>query len=136
MQIVVFKLGEEEYAIDTSKVQVINKMMDITTVPKAPAYIRGLINLRGSIVTVVDPYIKLGIDSKDKTCENIIILETEDEVIGILVDKVTEVIEIDTEELKNISSSKEDDRDYIKGTINLKGNIITLIDVDVLLDTK
>ena len=136
MQIVVFKLGEEEYAIDTSKVQVINKMMDITTVPKAPEYIRGLINLRGSIVTVIDPYIKLGIDAKDKTCENIIILETEDEVIGILVDKVTEVIEIDTEELKNISSSKEDDRDYIKGTINLKGNIITLIDVDVLLDTK
>ena len=136
MQIVVFKLGEEEYAIDTSKVQVINKMMDITTVPKAPEYIRGLINLRGSIVTVIDPYIKLGIDAKDKTCENIIILETEDEVIGILVDKVTEVIEIDTEGLKNISSSKEDDRDYIKGTINLNGNIITLIDVDVLLDTK
>lgn len=136
MQIVVFKLGEEKYAIDTSKVQVINKMMDITTVPGAPEYIRGLINLRGSIITVVDPYIKLGIDIEGKTCENIIILETEDEVIGILVDKVTEVIEIDKEELKNISSSKEDDRNYIKGTINLNGNIITLIDVDVLLDTK
>jgi purine-binding chemotaxis protein CheW len=136
MQIVVFQLGEEKYGIDTLKVQGINKMADVTTVPGASSSIKGLINLRGNIISVIDPYIALGINSKNVEKENIIIVETEDEVSGIIVDKVIEVLDIDNQVIKNISGSAEEENEYIKGTINMGGYLVTLINVDVLLCAK
>jgi len=134
MQVVIFELGEEKYAIETSGVQGIDKMMDITMVPCAPLYIKGLVNLRGNIITVYDPHIILGNNSINKNSENILIIETENELLGIMVDKVTEIVDIDSSMIKNISASKEDDRMYIKGTLNIEDYIITLIDVTALLN--
>jgi purine-binding chemotaxis protein CheW len=111
-------------------------MMDITTVPCSPQSIKGLINLRGSIITVVDPYVILNINDSDKKSENIIIIETENEVLGIIVDRVEEVADIDNNLVKNISVSKEDDRDYLRGTINMGDYIVTLINVDALLNIE
>lgn len=136
MQIVVFQLGEEKYAIETSSVQSIDKIMDITKVPCASGQIKGLVNLRGSIITIVDPYVVLGIDEKERNPENLIIIETDSEILGIMVDKVAEVIELDSQTIKNVSISKDDDRDYIKGTVNMGDHLVTLIDVDALTGTK
>lgn len=94
MQIVVFKLGEEHFAVETEKVQSINDTMGITKVPKAPSYIKGLINLRGSIKSLVDINLLLDVNP-GKEQNNIIILTVEDEEIGISVDEVEEVLDID-----------------------------------------
>ena len=78
MQLVIFKLGEEHFAVDTDKILSINDMMPITKVPNAPNYIKGLINLRGSIKSLVDINLLLNINSNQEQ-NNIIILKVDDE---------------------------------------------------------
>lgn len=134
MQVVVFELGQERYAIETHKIQGIDKITNITNVPCAPNYIKGLINLRGSIISLYDPYIMLGIANDVRNYENILIVESDDEQIGIIVDRVIEVIEIDSSDIKNVSVSREDESEYITGTVNMDGYLVTLIDVDALLN--
>ncbi|MPM83210.1 Chemotaxis protein CheW [bioreactor metagenome] len=131
MQVVVFNIGNEQFAVETSKVQSINDLMKITKVPKAPSYIKGLINLRGNIISILDINLLLGMTNTDERNDNIIILKLEDELVGITVDAVDEVMEFSEEQLEKIHN--EMDKIYIKGVINLKERIITLIDFDKLL---
>lgn len=133
MQIVVFKLGDEHFAVETERVQSINDIMGITRVPKAPSYIKGLINLRGSIKSLVD--INLLLDVTPGTEQNnIIILTIEDEEIGITVDEVEEVLDIDEKNIQKLDNDKNKSRNYIKGIINHEDKLLTIIDIDKLLN--
>lgn len=132
MQFVVFKLGEEHFAVETEKIQSINDMMTITEVPKSPDYIKGLINLRGSIKSLVDINLLLNIIS-NKRQNNIIILKLDEEEIGISVDEVEEVIEVDEVDIQKISSHKSEN--YIKGIININEKLYTVIEIEKLLGT-
>lgn len=131
MQIVVFKLGEEYFAVKTEKVQSINDIMSITKVPNSPEYIKGLINLRGSIKSLVDINLLLNIQHNEIQ-ENIIILEANGEEIGISVDRVEEVVSIDDRELKEFK--REDNEEYIQGIINYENKLLTVIDIEKLLN--
>ena len=119
MQFVIFKLGEEHFAVETDKILSINDMMTITRVPKAPDYIKGLINLRGSIKSLVDVNLLLNIESKRQQ-NNIIILKVDEEEIGISVDEVEEVIDIDEDRLQRLETHNTEA--YIKGVIDLEVN--------------
>lgn len=129
MQFVVFKLGGENFAINTNKVQNISEMIAITKVPKSPAYIKGLINLRGSIKPLVDIRMLLNIVDENHT-ENIIILKIGEEEIGIAVDKVAEVLEIEVDQIQNLDDKA---KDYVNGVVKIEEDIITIIDVDKIL---
>jgi len=83
MQVVVFKLADEQFAVETAKVQSINDTMGITKVPKAPEHIKGLINLRGNIISLLDINLLLDVEKNNSEQNNIIILEMEDELVGI-----------------------------------------------------
>lgn len=131
MQIVVFKLGQEEFAVETLKVQNISNTMLVTRVPKSDSHIKGLINLRGSIISLVDINLLLGMQSTQCENGNIIIIDIDDEEIAISVDKVREVLEIDEKLIQRIDANEG--YDYVKGIINLNENIITLIDLNKLL---
>lgn len=131
MQVVVFKLNEEQFAVETSRVQGINDMMDLTKVPKAPAYIKGLINLRGNVISLLDINLILDVEKGQNEQNNIIVLNTQDEVVGITVDQVDEVLEVEESLLEKIDDGKK--TPYIKGVINFKDRIVTLIDIDKLL---
>lgn len=131
MQIVVFKLGEEHFAVDTERVQGINDMMVVTKVPKAPSYIKGLINLRGSIKSLVDINLLLNLKS-DNVQENIIILKVQDEEIGISVDEVEEVLDVEEKDIQKVEANANSQ--YIKGIINIDGRLLTIIDIDNLLN--
>lgn len=131
MQFVVFKLGEEHFAIETEKIQSINDMMTITQVPKSPDYIKGLINLRGSIKSLVDINLLLNIVSERKQ-NNIIILKVYEEEIGISVDEVEEVIDVDEESIQKLPLDSVEN--YIKGIINLGGKLFTIIEIEKLLN--
>ena len=132
MQFVIFKLGEEHFAVETDKILSINDMMNITRVPKAPNYIKGLINLRGSIKSLVDINLLLNIES-DKKQNNIIILKVDDEEIGISVDEVEEVIDIDEQKLQKLETHNTEG--YIKGVIDLESRLLTIIDIEKLLNS-
>jgi purine-binding chemotaxis protein CheW len=131
MQVVVFKLADEQFAIETAKVQSINDTMEITRVPKSPKHIKGLINLRGNIISLLDINLLLDIAKNETSQNNIIILELEDELAGITVDEVDEVLDIDEEMIEKIESDKREA--FVKGIINFKERIVTLIDIDKLL---
>ncbi|MCY6353953.1 chemotaxis protein CheW [Clostridium sp. ZS2-4] len=130
MQVVVFRLGDEQFAVETSKVQGINDIMEITRVPKAPDYIKGLINLRGNVISLLDINLLLNINKKESIEQNnIIILNMEDEHVGITVDDVDEVLEIEEELVEKVDDQR---KLYIKGVINFKDRVVTLIDIDKL----
>src|SRR5699024_962155 len=100
MQLVVFKIREEFFGVEASKVLSINDMMSVTKVPNAPKYIKGLINLRGIIISLLDISILLNlsshsVDEIDCESSSIIILDVDYEEVGIIVDKVDEVLDID-----------------------------------------
>ena len=131
MQIVVFRLCEEHFAVDTERVQGINDMMVVTKVPKAPSYIKGLINLRGSIKSLVDINLLLNLDSNNEQ-QNIIILKVLDEEVGISVDEVEEVLDVEERDIQKVEANANSQ--YIKGIINIDGRLLTIIDIDNLLN--
>ena len=131
MQVVVFKIGNEEFAVETSKVQGINGLMKITKVPKAKEYIKGLINLRGSILSVLDINLLLDMDISDDNNNNIIVLELDGEQVGITVDHVEEVMNLEEDVIKRVNEDKN--KPFIKGLINLDNRILTMVDIDKLL---
>lgn len=132
MQIVVFKLGKEHFAVESDRVQSINDIMKITLVPKAPNYIKGLINLRGNIKSLVDIHLLLNLES-DNEQNNIIILRVKDEEeIGISVDEVEEVLDIDERDIQKMENTQ--DAQYVKGIVNQNGRLLTIIEIDNLLN--
>lgn len=131
MQIVIFRLKDEQFAVETEKIQSINDNMEITKVPNAPAYIKGLVNLRGNIISLLDINLLLKVQNHENEQENIIILKLEEELVGVTVDNVDEVIDINPDVIEKVD--EENKKDYIKGVINFKDKIVTLIDIDKLL---
>ena len=130
MQIIVFKLNDEEFAVETSKVESINDMMKVTHVPAAPDYIKGLINLRGNVISLLDIELLLDVQKKNGEKNNIIILNVKDELVGIAVESVSEVMEVKEDQLENITD--ENNKAYVKAIVNLWSKIVTLIDIDEL----
>ncbi|MBZ9636037.1 chemotaxis protein CheW [Clostridium sp. FP1] len=132
MQVVVFKVNEEQFAVEASIVQSINDMMEITKVPKSADYIKGLINLRGNIISLLDINLLLDIEKGEGAQENIIILNLQEESVGVTVDQVDEVLEIEENLIEKVEADRK--KAYIKGVINFKDRIVTLIDIGKLIE--
>ena len=130
MQIIVFRLNDEQFAVETSRVQGINDMMEVTKVPGAPKYIKGLINLRGNVISLLDLELLLDIEKKSNTKNNIIILNIKGELVGVAVDAVSEVMDVTDSKMETIKDDK--DKNYVKSVVNLGDRIVTLIDIDEL----
>ncbi|AJA47834.1 putative chemotaxis protein CheW [Clostridium pasteurianum DSM 525 = ATCC 6013] len=131
MQVVIFKLKNEQFAVETSKVQTISEAVTVTKVPKAPEYVKGLINLRGTVISLLDINLLLDIEKSENSQQSVIILKLEDELIAVSVDQVDEVLEIDEDIIEN--TREDTNKPYIKGIINFKDRIVTFIDIDKLI---
>jgi len=137
-----FTLAGEEYGIGILKVKEIIGIMAITTVPQTPSYMKGVINLRGKVIPVVDLRLKFGMEAMDyteKTC--IIVVEIANSgrkvMIGILVDSVSEVLNIkgaDIEDSPNFGSRLN--TDYILGMAKMGGGVKILLDIDRVLSDR
>jgi len=130
VQVLIFKLSEELFALRTERVLSINETMNVTRVPAAPEYIKGLVNLRGKILSLLDINLLLEVPHTDEIQENIIILDLDNETVGIAVDQVVEVIDIAEHMLGESALMKH--RDYIEGILKFEDSIVTLIDMDIL----
>ena len=101
MQLVVFKLGAENYAVSILQVQEIKRITDITRVPQTPDYIKGVMNLRGSVMPVVDLTKRLSLPKQEYTDDTrIIIVKLDDIVVGMIVDAVLEVTALVKEQIE------------------------------------
>jgi purine-binding chemotaxis protein CheW len=134
-----FKLGNEEYGLEILKVQEIIKMMDITTVPRTPEFVKGVINLRGKVIPVVDLRLKFEMeeaDMTDMTCVIVVQVERGESTVtmGIIVDEVSEVLDIVSDEIEpapSLGASVEEQ--FILGMSKAKGTVKILLDIDRVL---
>jgi purine-binding chemotaxis protein CheW len=127
-----FYLGSEEYGIEILRVREIIGMMPITKVPRTPAYIRGVINLRGKVIPIVDMRLKFELEAIPQTAETcIIVVQCQGVVAGVVVDKVSEVLNITAGELEEAPAFGGDfDTDYILGVGKKAGKIRLLLDIE------
>ncbi len=131
-----FTLREEVFAINVSKVINILEMKPITRVPKMPAFMKGVINLRGTVLPVIDLRIKFGLPAKEATVDTSIIVlnilkDGENIMLGILVDAVKEVLELRMEEIApSPSIGTRYDAGFIEGMWQVDENFIMLLDID------
>jgi purine-binding chemotaxis protein CheW len=135
-QFLVFKIGTEEYGLDIQKVTtIIEKDMNISRVPQTPGYIKGVINLRGEIIPVMNLRIKFGMPETDDTEETrIIVIKLDDIAIGLIVDMVCEVIDLTDNQIEKVNSfSTSYITDYIMGVAKLENRIVTLLNLQKLI---
>lgn len=138
IQLVGFKLGEEDFAVDISRVQEINRMLKITKVPNSQEFVEGVVNLRGKIVPVVNLRERLGFPKKEEDAKTkIIVTEINNSLIGFIVDEVREVIRISKdiiEQTPTIASSIE--KDLINGVAKLEDRILILLNIENLFQLQ
>lgn len=135
VQIVVFKLGREEYGVSILQVQEIKRMTDITRVPHTPDYIKGVINLRGSVLPVVDLRKRLNLPPQENTDDTrIIIVKVEDIAVGMIVDSVTEVTAILGEHIESPNSVVgEIAANYISGVGKKDDRLLILLSLEDII---
>ncbi len=137
-----FKLGREEYGLELVRVREIIALMDITPVPLAPEYVRGVMNLRGRVIPVVDLRRKFGMqptEDHDRKCIIVCDVQRNEQPIqmSILVDAVSEVLHIgaaDIEDAPNFSTGVE--TSFIHGIAKAKSGVKILLDIDIVLSPK
>ena len=136
-----FKMAGEEYGLEILKVHQIIGMIPVTHVPRMPEFIRGVINLRGKILPVVDMRLKFGLESMEDTPRTCIIVlqiphEQESLTMGIIVDEVSEVMDINTEQVEATPGFGANiPTDFLLGIGKMEDKIVMLLDVDKVLTT-
>jgi purine-binding chemotaxis protein CheW len=131
-----FALAGEEYGLPVLKVREIIKMLEITPVPQAPHHVKGVINLRGKVIPVVDLRLKFGFASQEydeRTCIIVVevALQTSKVMMGVVVDAVSEVLTITTDEIEATPDFGEHvNTEFIKGVAKIKGKVKFLLDLD------
>ncbi len=136
-----FSLDQEEYGIGILKVKEIIGMMRVTPVPQTPEHVKGVINLRGKVIPVIDLRIRFGMSSAeytDRTC--IVVVETDSDRgrlhIGVVVDSVSEVLNIKGSDIENTPEFGTTlNTDYILGMAKTTGSVKILLDIDKVLST-
>jgi len=134
-QWVTFRLEDETYGVNVMQVQEVLRMTEIAPVPGAPSYVLGIINLRGNVVTVMDTRSRFALppnEADDAT--RIVIIEAEDQVVGIMVDSVAEVVYLKQSEIEVAPNvGNEESSRYIQGVANRDDGLLILVDLDKLL---
>lgn len=131
LQVVVFRLAAEEYALPITKVKDINRVLPITKIPQAPSFMEGIINLRGSINSVVDLRGRFGLKRGEKTDDTrIMIIEFRGQTIGIIVDAVEEVLTIPAGSIDLPPMAAKLDHTYIVGIGKVNERLLVLLDID------
>ena len=138
LQWVTYKLGEETFGINVMQVQEVLRHTEIAPVPGAPYYVLGIINLRGNVVTVIDTRARFGLpptDISDNT--RIVIIESDEQVVGIMVDSVAEVVYLRSSEIDSAPNvGTEESAKFIQGVSNRDGQLLILVDLNRLLSDE
>ena len=140
LQLVGFTLGEEDFGVDILSVQEINRVTEITKIPSTPDFVKGVINLRGNVIPVIDLRSRLGMPEKEHDKQTrIIVADVDDRTVGLVVDAVSEVIRMDAnlvEPPPEIIVGADDKGRYIKGVGKLEDKLLMLLDIDSMFSKK
>lgn len=129
-----FTLGKEEYGVDILKVQEIRGYDAVTRLPDAPDYIKGVINLRGTIVPVIDMRVKFRLEAKVDALTVMIVLNVADRVVGMVVDSVSDVVQLTGEQIRPMPEVGTGiDRRFLTGIGALDERMLILLDIEGLM---
>ena len=129
-----FALGTEEYGVDILKVQEIRGYDTVTRLPDAPDYIKGVINLRGTIVPVIDMRVKFRLEAKVDSLTVMIVLNVADRVVGMVVDSVSDVVQLDAGQIRAMPEVGTGiDRRFLTGIGALNERMLILLDIEGLM---
>ncbi|GAJ26341.1 chemotaxis protein CheW [Liquorilactobacillus sucicola DSM 21376 = JCM 15457] len=129
MQMILFKMNQQYYLISAASVEEVIDTVRITRVPLAPSWVKGLINLRGTVMTVIGLSELIGVPTSESN-HNILIMKKDDERKGLLIEEVVEVVDIDKEDIQLEKTDKE--KHYL-GIVSLEDKVANVVDVNHLI---
>lgn len=134
-ELIAFRVGQQEFCIDVMMVREVRGWAKATTLPRSPAYVKGVINLRGSVLPIIDLSLRLGMGGVNPTERNVVIVvQIESRQVGILVDAVSDIL---TTQKSNIQPAPELTsnliKNFIKGLLPMDGRMVSLISLDNIL---
>ena len=133
-QFITFTIGAEEYGVDIMAVKEIRGWVETTSLPKAPDFVRGVINLRGSIVPIYDLRSRFGLGLTEATRTHVVIIVTVGtRVLGLLVDAVSDILTVTTADVRAVPDFESAANAFLSGLVALDERMVTLIDIEVLL---
>ena len=138
-QLVIFELAGGSYGLDIQSVREINRLIDVTPIPKAPEFVEGIINLRGTIIPVVDLAMRFGLEATARSKDTrIVVIESEGHTLGMKVDEVSEVLRIKTDEIDaavNMTTTGID-ADFVEGVGKVDDRLILILNPDKLFTAE
>jgi len=138
LQWVIFRLENESYGINVMQVQEVLRYTEVAPVPGAPPYVLGIINLRGNVVTVIDTRLRFALETAETTDQTrIVIIEAENQVVGILVDAVAEVVYLRQSEIETTPNvGNEESAKFIQGVCHKNDELLILVDLEKLMSDE
>ncbi len=133
-QYLTFTLADEEYGIDILRVQEIKGFAKVRPIPQSPPYVRGVLNLRGTVVPIVDLRVRLGMDEVEyNSFTVIIVVSVGDKIAGLVVDAVSDVLNIAAHQIDDVPQLQEIDESCLSGMGKLDDKFVLLLDIDKLI---
>ncbi len=137
-QLVTFSIGEEEFGVDILRVREIIRMLEITRVPRAPEFVEGVINLRGSVIPIIDLRKRFRLLAKENDKDTrIVVISIDNMTVGFIVDSVSQVLRIPANTIEPTPPVVAGvDSEYIEGVGKLEDRLLILLDLDRLLSSE
>jgi len=133
-QLATFQLDREEYGLDVRLVETIIRAGEVTPVPRAPAFVEGVINLRGRVVPVIDLKKKLGLGSVERSRRSrVVVVRVRERLIGLLVDAASQVLKVPVSRIEPAPEVVSREVDYIRGVAKMESGLIILVDLEKAL---
>jgi purine-binding chemotaxis protein CheW len=137
-QLISFMVGDEEYGLDILRVKEVIRVREITRLPKAPSFVKGIINLRGDVIPIIDLRDKFGLPAQDQTADTrVIVVDVEGKLVGMVVDSASQVVRIPADQIDppppivgGLSA------EFVRGVGKMDDRLIILLDIDRILTTR
>jgi purine-binding chemotaxis protein CheW len=138
IQLISFIVGDEEYGLDIQRVKEVIRISEITRLPRAPSFVKGIINLRGNVIPIIDLRDKFDLEEQDYTATTrVIVVDVDDRLVGMVVDAASQVVRIPTDRIEPpppIAGGLS--AEFIKGVGKLDKRLIILLNIDRILSTQ
>ncbi len=134
-ELIAFRIGEQEFCVDIMSVREIRGWTPATPLPRAPGYMKGVINLRGAVLPIIDLGARFGLRTAEPTARHVIMVaHVGGRLVGLLVDAVSDIVQLDEGAVQPTPDVASDEvRTFVKGIFAIDGRMISLIDLSLIL---
>ena len=137
-EIVSFSVGSQEFGIDIQSVREIRGWTEETVIPRAPNYVRGVINLRGAVLPIVDLAARLEMGASEPSARNVIIVtQINDQLVGLLVESVADILSVNRDQIQPTPDVASDlAKDFVRGVLPSEGGMLSLLEIKDILPVE